>query len=145
MRFEVPQFIEVEDKIFGPLTFKQFVYLAGGTGLSVVIWVFVPKIIGVFLIAAVIALALSLSFYQINNKPFIHVLESAFKYFSTSKLYIWRKEEKKAEAKTAMDQALSAGGGLGVPRLSDSKLKDLAWSLDVHDSMYSEEIRGDKK
>ncbi len=33
MRFEVPQFIDVEDKIFGPFTFKQFLYLAGGAGL----------------------------------------------------------------------------------------------------------------
>lgn len=33
MQFQVPQFIEVEDKIFGPLTFKQFVYIAGGVAL----------------------------------------------------------------------------------------------------------------
>jgi len=34
MRFEVPQFIDVEDKLFGPLTFTQFVYLAGSGGIS---------------------------------------------------------------------------------------------------------------
>ena len=38
MRFEVPQFIEIEDKIFGPFTWKQFVYLAGGVGLAAVIF-----------------------------------------------------------------------------------------------------------
>ena len=27
MQYQVPQFIEVEDKIFGPLTFKQFLYI----------------------------------------------------------------------------------------------------------------------
>ncbi|TSC61742.1 MAG: SsrA-binding protein, partial [Parcubacteria group bacterium Athens0416_74] len=32
MQFQVPQFIEVEDKIVGPLTFKQFVFIAGGLG-----------------------------------------------------------------------------------------------------------------
>ena len=36
MRFEVPQFVDIEDKIFGPLTFKQFIYIAGGAGVSVV-------------------------------------------------------------------------------------------------------------
>ena len=30
MQYQVPQFIEVEDKIFGPLTFKQLVYVVGG-------------------------------------------------------------------------------------------------------------------
>jgi hypothetical protein len=29
MQFRVPQFIDIEDKLFGPLTFKQFIYLAG--------------------------------------------------------------------------------------------------------------------
>ncbi|NCT02072.1 PrgI family protein, partial [Candidatus Parcubacteria bacterium] len=38
MRFEVPQFIEVEDKIFGPLTWRQFLYLSGGLGMAVVIF-----------------------------------------------------------------------------------------------------------
>jgi hypothetical protein len=30
MRHEVPQFIDIEDKIFGPLTFLQGLYLIGG-------------------------------------------------------------------------------------------------------------------
>jgi hypothetical protein len=29
MEYQVPQFIEVEDKIFGPLTWKQFIYWVG--------------------------------------------------------------------------------------------------------------------
>ena len=43
MRFQVPQFIEVEDKIFGPLTFKQFVYVTGGVGLAVILFLFLPR------------------------------------------------------------------------------------------------------
>lgn len=142
MKFEVPQFIDIEDKVFGPLTFKQFVYLAGGAGLCVVIWVFVPKIIGVFLIAGIAAFALALAFYKFNNKPFVALVESMFKYATAGKLYIWQKEEKKAVPKTATEEALAQAGELSVPRLSDSRLKDLAWSLDVHDSLYSEEVGG---
>lgn len=37
MQFSVPQFIEVEDKIFGPLTLKQFLVLLFG-GLVVFLW-----------------------------------------------------------------------------------------------------------
>lgn len=140
MRFEVPQFIEVEDKIFGPLTFKQFVYLAGGGGLSVIIWIFVPKIIGIFLILAVAGFALALAFYRPNNKPFVEFVEAALRYGTAGKLYIWRKEEKKAVATKSPLQA-GQDGGLSVPRLSDSKLRDLAWSLDVHDSLYSEQAQ----
>lgn len=138
MRFEVPQFIDVEDKIFGPLTFKQFIYLAGGAGLSVVLWVLLPKVIAVVLILPVVALAAALAFYKVNNKPFVDFLESAFKYSLGGKLYIWKKEARPVEQQAA---ALPPDDSLAVPRISDSKLRDLAWSLDVHDSIYSETER----
>lgn len=136
MKFEVPQFIDVEDKVFGPFTFKQFVYLAGGAGLAVVIWVFVPKIIGVPLILGVVGLAAALAFYKVNEKPFVFFLESAFRFLLSSKLYIWKKEPRKVEKKGVSE---TQDLGVTVPRLSDSKLRDLAWSLDVHDSLYSEQ------
>ncbi len=135
MKFEVPQFIDVEDKIFGPLTFRQFVYLAGGLGLSLVLWFFVPKLLAIPLIGAVVGFAATLAFYKHNNKPFVFLLESAVRYAMSGKLYIWKKEEGKAERKEA---AALPQEGVVVPRISDSKLRDLAWSLDVHDSLYSE-------
>lgn len=135
MRFEVPQFIDVEDKIFGPLTFKQFIYLAGGAGASVILWVFLPKIIAILLILVVVALASALAFYKVNNKPFVDLLESAFKYSLAGKLYIWKKEARPVEQRAV---ALPIDESVAVPRISDSKLRDLAWSLDVHDSIYSD-------
>ena len=38
MQFKVPQFLDIEDKIFGPFTFKEFVYLAGGAGLCFILY-----------------------------------------------------------------------------------------------------------
>ena len=83
MQFHVPQFIDVEDKIFGPLSFKQFVYLAGGAGLCVVIYVFVPyNFISIPLIVLAGGFAAALAFYRINDKPFIYIVQSAFEYFT---------------------------------------------------------------
>ena len=42
MRYQVPQFIEVEDRIFGPFTFRQFIYLAGGAGLCFIAYRSLP-------------------------------------------------------------------------------------------------------
>lgn len=92
MRFEVPQFIEVEDKIIGPLTWKQFVYLAGGAGAAGVLYLVLPFFLFVILGFPIIALAGFLAFHQINNRPFSEFLESAFSYFSKSRLYLWRKK-----------------------------------------------------
>lgn len=139
MRFQVPQFIEVEDKIFGPLTLKQFIYLAGGGGLSFVVYVFLGSVtLSIVPIILIMAISGALAFYKINNKPFVTVVEAAFKYYLGSKLYIWRKADKQkpqttaAEVKDAKNYA-----SIMVPKISDSKLKDLSWSLDIKESMYS--------
>ena len=78
MRYQVPQFIEIEDKIIGPLTIKQFVYLVGGAGMCFIAYTFLPLILALLLIAGIVPLSLALAFYKINNKPFVDFLESAF-------------------------------------------------------------------
>ncbi len=131
MRFQVPQFIEVEDKIFGPLTFKQFIYLGGGAGICVILFIFLPKFLAILLSLPVAALALALTFYRVNDKPFINLLEAFFNYTLTHKLYIWRKEERTPTAKEATQAPLEQ---VYVPKLSESKLKDLSWSLDIKEN-----------
>src|SRR3954468_14976250 len=98
MKYQVPQFIEVEDKIIGPLTIKQFVYLVGGVGMCFIVYTFVYFYIALILIAVIIPLSLAMAFYKVNNKPFIDFLESAFLFYTKQNLYIWKKEEKKPEA-----------------------------------------------
>jgi hypothetical protein len=132
MRYQVPQFIEVEDKIIGPLTIKQFVYLVGGAGMSFIIYTYLPLIVAVVLIAIIIPLSLALAFYKINNKPFIDFMESAFVFYTKQNLYIWRKEKREIEQSTAKD---ATENQIYVPRLSDSKLKELSWSLDINESL----------
>ncbi|MBI2045991.1 MAG: PrgI family protein [Parcubacteria group bacterium] len=135
MRYEVPQFIEVEDKVFGPLTIKQFLYLVGGAGVAYLIWVSLPTFFAVLFIVPVAALALSLAFYQVNNRPFVQIIENSVQYFFSNKLYLWKKEPKKNARETAAD--ISKNEPSYIPKLSESKLKDIAWGLDVHESLYA--------
>lgn len=127
MKFQIPQFIDVEDKIFGPLTLKQFVYLAGGASLAVVTTTFFGLFFGLLLASPVIILSLALAFYKVNNRPFIDFLESAFRYFSKEKLYIWQKTEKTE----TQEKEGGSYSSIIVPNMSQSKLKDLNWELDV--------------
>ena len=94
-QFIVPQFIDVEDKIFGPLTLKQFIYIAGGIAICFLAYTFLNLYIAVFVILPVAAFTAALAFYKVNNKPFIDMVQSAFYYFLGDKLYLWRKEEKR--------------------------------------------------
>lgn len=135
MRFQVPQFIEIEDKIFGPLTLKQFIYLAGGAGLSFVLFRFFYLPIAILLIVVVVGGSLALAFYQINNKPLINMAQSAFGYYVSSKLYLWKKKDKVKEAPKNPAVGLAGQTPIYVPKLSDSKLHDLTWSLDIKESL----------
>lgn len=137
MQFQTPQFIEVENKIFGPFTFKQFIYLAGGGGMAFLFYSILPFFIAIFFIIPIGALTIALAFYKVNSRPFVNFLEAMFKYSIGDKLYIWKKKDKKIIQKKEED--LSAPE-IFVPRLSDSKLKDIAWSLDVEESLYAGQV-----
>ena len=130
MQFKTPQFIDIEDKIFGPFTFKQFIYLAGGGSMAYLSIKSLPAIIGLPLALGIAGLALALAFYKVNNRSFFLMLQAYLKYIFTSRLYVWRKAPPKKNAKNSPTLTSETPY---VPKLSDSKLKDISWSLDVLD------------
>lgn len=93
MRFEVPQFIEIEDKIF---TWKQFIYIAGGFGLCIILFLSTSFFIAVIISLPIVALTGALAFHRVNNRPFSIFLESMVGYFSHSRLYVWRQDKAQA-------------------------------------------------
>jgi hypothetical protein len=93
MRFAVPQFIDIEDKIFGPFTWRQAVYLGGGIGFFVIMFIVFDLFLAVLLSIPVLLLVGALSFYPINNRPFSYFLEAIWTYFTSSRLYLWRQKE----------------------------------------------------
>jgi hypothetical protein len=131
MQYQVPQFIEIEDKIFGPLTLRQFIYLAGGGGLTLIFFTLLPLYLTVILGIPVIGVAVAFAFYEVNGRPLIDAVEHAFSYLTGSKLYLWKQRQDQPIA-VAQQQAPTAVTQV-VPKLSESKLKDLAWSLNIKD------------
>jgi len=129
MKFQIPQFIDVEDKIFGPFTLKQFIYLAGGASVGVIAVITFGTFLGLLISSPIIILAAALAFYKVNNRPFIYILESAFKYTLKDKLFIWQKKDLSKSPET--ESAKTKYSSLVVPNLSGNKLKDMNWELDV--------------
>lgn len=90
MQYQVPQFIETEDKIVGPFSLRQFAYVGGAalvTGISYFIlqtWLFF--VVAIILIGG----ALALSFIKINGRPLIKIATSAFNFYWKPQLYIWK-------------------------------------------------------
>jgi hypothetical protein len=136
MRFPVPQFIDVEDKVIGQLTFKQAAYIAGGAGFVFIMFTFGGFFLAVVLGGPVALLAGALAFLKVHNRPFISIVYAFVFYLLSSRLYLWKKTDRiqhpQKNAPTANDLTQPASS----PTLSQSRLKELAWSLDTKESMY---------
>ena len=93
MRFTVPQFIEYEAKVVGPLTFRQFVYIGIAAAICFVLYFSVP--FSLFLVACVVLGigALALAFLKIGGRSLPTILANFLRFNLTPKMYIWRKKE----------------------------------------------------
>ena len=132
MQYQVPQFIEVEDKIFGPLTLQQFIYLAGGAGIVVVLISLLPLFFAIIASIPVIVFSLGLAFYKMNNRSFVEILESGVFFFLNDRLYIWKRNEgggKDSDAPKEIRKQIVAPQQGELEKLQ--KIHDLALSLDV--------------
>ena len=129
MRFEVPQFIEIEDKIFGPLTWRQFVYVGGGAGIAAVLFFMAPFIVFIIFAVPVAFLAFLLSFYPVNNRPFSIFLEAAVGYFRNTRLYLWRKQG--SGIYNDMEEKIPAGIPAYTPPTSSSNITSLSRRLEM--------------
>ncbi|MDO8493314.1 MAG: PrgI family protein [bacterium] len=136
MQFQVPQFIDIEDKIFGPLTFKQFIYVLGAGGSAFIVYKLIPNFYLALLVASpIVILALLLAFYKFNDRSFILMLESMFKYYSSSRIFLWKKTLRPGSGQAPKIEENVIGLPAFNPRMTAGKLKDIAWTLDVHETI----------
>ena len=135
MNFQIPQFIEVEDKVFGPLSFKQFLYIVGGAGFGYLIYnlSFIPLFLRIIPVIGAVGLGIAMAFYKVNNRPLINAMESAFWYYLRGRLYLWKKDGVKSQPAT--NKIPVAKTSIDLPKFSESKLKELTWSLDVNEKV----------
>jgi len=139
MQFKVPQFIDMEDKIVGPLTLKQFAYILGAGGFSFLLWTFIPiKIIAVIVIIPVAGLFLALAFLKVNERPFIDTLESAFGYYTSSKIYTWR-QPTVDQNNTTQNIVSETTKEIAVAKANSNKLHEISLGLDVLDNSENTE------
>ncbi len=133
MQFTVPQFIERESKIFGPLTFTQFIYIGSGGTVCLLFYFTLAKThFLLFLMATAIIMSLvgALAFLRISGRSLPTILKN-FLFFSIGpKIYLWRRKnvpprmirkiEEKAEPEGAEPSTLKLAEKSQLRNLSNS-------------------------
>ncbi len=90
MQFQVPQFIETEDKVIGPLTIKQFGYIAAAGALSVLFFLILNLWLWFLLTLAFGGIGLALAFLPVNGRPLIVFLRSLLDNIWKPKIYVFK-------------------------------------------------------
>ncbi len=132
MQYQVPQFIDVEDRIIGPLTLKQFLYLAFDGAVLFVLWFIIPS----FLIWAIIAVPLSalaaaFAFLKINDRPFAYFFLAVIGYFMKPRLYIFSTAPSAPRRPLSEKPAETIAPKTAEEKVTRSRLKELALMLDT--------------
>ncbi|MBP9765696.1 MAG: PrgI family protein [Candidatus Pacebacteria bacterium] len=138
MQFRVPQFLDIEDKVFGPFTFKQFGYILGAGGFAYIFWKLIPSMLIAFpLILLFSGTFIALAFVKINDRPFADVLESAYKFIIGDKTMIWHKSEFKKEdfetkkIRIAEENKVNLNKNIQLKVISPEKIRELSKNLDI--------------
>ncbi|HTK04008.1 MAG TPA: PrgI family protein [Candidatus Eisenbacteria bacterium] len=97
MRYVVPQFIEVEDKIIGPLTVRQFLILLGTTLVMFIEYKLAD--FGLFLLIGITTFALGgvFAFFRVNGQPFHFFILNMIQTFRRPGLRVWDKDYSDSE------------------------------------------------
>jgi hypothetical protein len=97
MQFVVPQFIDVEDKILGPISVRQFVILIIGTGLVFGVYRFADFSLFLFEAVIIVTLTMAFAFLRVNGRPFHFFILNFFQTLKRPKLRIWKQEVSHAD------------------------------------------------
>jgi hypothetical protein len=139
MRFVVPQFIEVEDKIIGPISVRQFVIFLVAFAIIFILYNIFSFILFIFLALGVFGMAGITAFAKVNGQAFHYFVLNILYTIRKPKLKIWSKvttQEKTVKSKKHITTAVV------VPQkkiATTSKLTRLSLVVDTGGAFNEEE------
>lgn len=130
----VPQFIENEDRILGPITVRQFVIILVACALIFVAYKTTDLTAFIFVTVLIAGCAGVLGFVRINGQPFHFFLLNIARTASRPTLRVWRKDVRRiirSAKETKEEKALKESALSEPPRVSGHRLSDIALIVDT--------------
>lgn len=124
----VPQFIDVEDKIFGPITTRQFIIMLV-TGLILFIaFKLADLALFIFLFIIIAGIGFTLAFVKINGQPFHYFLLNLAQTMRRPSRRLWKKDLSDRKLKEYQEASKVEVMEIvkKVPRASYNRIRDLS-------------------
>lgn len=103
-QFTVPQFIDVESKIIGPVTTRQFLIILGAALIIGVCYRLFDFSLFIFITVVVVVIASLFAFVKINSRPFHLFVLNLLQTLRRARLRIWNNN--KEEYDLRMDEMI---------------------------------------
>lgn len=101
-QFVVPQFLDVEDKVIGPITVRQFIILLVAGGLVFVAYKVSDFTLFLLWLLLIAVLTIVFAFIKINGRPVHYLLLNIFETLNRPHLTLWDKRVTAAELKRTL-------------------------------------------
>lgn len=102
-QFVVPQFLDVEAKIIGPITARQFIILLAVVLVEFIIYsIFLSVVFMILLGLPVLVLGIVFAFARVNGQPFHYIALNMVQTLRRPGLRVWDKKLTDQEIKTRM-------------------------------------------
>lgn len=132
-QFLIPQFIDVEDKIIGPITTRQFIEILVMALIDFVAYKVAD--FSLFLFIAIINLAFfgTLAFFKINGQPFHYFILNLIQTLKKPKLRVWKRMITEEELNLRLKETRPSAPPRVAPKkiIGGSKLSELALIADT--------------
>lgn len=92
MQFVVPQFIEVESKVIGPISIRQFIILLATAGLIFIWYSLLSTIPLVIVSLPTLGIGVIFAFAKVNGQPFHNFALSLVQTLQRPKLTLWQRQ-----------------------------------------------------
>lgn len=149
-QFVVPQFIDVEDKIIGPITVRQFLIILAGGLLLFIEFKLCDLMLFIILGLFTLVFTLAFSFLKVNGMPLHYFILNIIQTFKRPTLRIWDKTPHPNEIKELSKQ-LQETTASNIPQVKPriplvrSRLQELSLVVDTGGAYKTEEELGIKK
>lgn len=136
MNFQVPQYIEYEAKIVGPLTLKQFIYIGSAGAICFILYFAAP--LWIFILGALIlgAFSVALAFVKIGGRGLPTYFKNFLAFLFKPKIYLWKKKEMMVGIKIVKEEKKKPS----FARATEGKEKEEAVSLKIAEKSRLKEL-----
>lgn len=128
MMYNVPQFIDVEDKVAGPLTWRQLLWMIAMGVIVFLLWMIVGGVAAFVLGVPVVLIFAALAFYRPNGQPLIGFALNGFFFLFRPKVIMWDRPTESAPMTKAPKRAASVHSAPKV--LSTEEIRRIAEMVD---------------